>query len=259
MRQLLCACIPIMLCVCVSYSQDDIRKKKVPHKDDETSLVRIKATPEKAVGKSVILCGTVEISDYYNYAYGEAQDSHYSLKFREIGEIFGDQYGDDAHFYFAKSLRTDSLEIITKANEQKRKKLVRAEVMLVPTKFQSDKQWNMFEVIDFQFFDIASEKWLPWVVKAAKEEEQKKKVAKEEEERAKREEKQKEAAAALAAKNAAKTPKTDEENAASKLKLAKPLLETNKVAGRKRLQEIVDKYPDTPSAQQAKLLLKKNE
>lgn len=50
--------------------------------------------------------------------------------------------------------------------------------------------------------------------------------------------------------------KGNEETAASKLKLAKSLLEKNEAAGRKRLQEIIDQFSDTPSAEDARKLLK---
>jgi hypothetical protein len=51
--------------------------------------------------------------------------------------------------------------------------------------------------------------------------------------------------------------KSDEEKAENLLKAARPLLEVNRKAGRKRLQEILDKYPGTIAAAAARDLLKK--
>lgn len=58
-------------------------------------------------------------------------------------------------------------------------------------------------------------------------------------------------------KREVKLPASDEEVAAGKLKLAKPLIGKNQTSARKRLQEIIDKYPDTPAAEEAKGLLEK--
>jgi hypothetical protein len=268
MRQFFFAVLFLLVYINVSHSQDDVLKKKAPHKDDETSLIRIKAKPETAVGKSVIICGLVEISDYYNYSYRRSEDIYYSLKFYEVGETIGDYEGQNpVRLYFSKSIGSDALEIITKAYEQKKGtvtgKLLRAKITLVPERFNSDKQWDMFEVLDVQFFDMASEKWLPWMVATAQEVELKQKTAMAEEERAKRVAKQEEEQAkrivkqkAAADKIGAQPPKTNEEIASSKLKMAKTVLEKNKEAGRKRLQEIVDEYPGTLSAEKATTLLK---
>lgn len=46
-----------------------------------------------------------------------------------------------------------------------------------------------------------------------------------------------------------------DELAAEKLRLAKKLLEKNGAAGRRWLQEVIDKYPDTDAAQEASMLL----
>jgi len=43
--------------------------KKVPNLDDETRLVRIKADPDKYIGKSFIISGRLRIDDYYEYPF----------------------------------------------------------------------------------------------------------------------------------------------------------------------------------------------
>ena len=49
----------------------------------------------------------------------------------------------------------------------------------------------------------------------------------------------------------------DEEKAQALLKAAKPLLPVNKAAAQKRLKEIVEAYPDTDAAGEARKLLGK--
>ena len=65
-------------------------------------------------------------------------------------------------------------------------------------------------------------------------------------------EREKRAAEAKAAAQA----RDDEAKAAALLKAAKPLLPVNKKAAQRRLQEIIDKYPDTEAAAEARKLLK---
>lgn len=235
------------------------RDKKVPHLEDETSLIRIKATPETAVGKTAIICGGVEIGDYYNFSYGNSEESHFSLKFKEAGETFGDISGESANLYFAKTRGQEAIEVLAKAAEKNKGgrvlKLARVKVTLVAGRFQSDKQWDMFEVLDMQFFDNAADKWLPWIVETQLESEKKLAAAKAEEARTRREEAVKAKLAAMKAQE--KPPKSKEEAAAAKLKLAKSLLEKNETAGKKRLQEILDQFPDSTAAEEAGKILGK--
>ncbi len=241
-------------------TQDEMLKAKILHTDDETSLIRIKANPETAIGKLVVICGYITLSDYYNFSYDKAQDSHYSISFTELGETSADR-GKTAHAYFKKAEGREIIERFVLAAEKANVKttvvVVRLAVTLIPSIYKEDKQWDMFEIIDIQEFDYTSNNWSHWIVKTgkerAKEQEQIAKAAAEAEEDAKREAKKK----AAAAKLAAVPKKTDEQIAESKLQLAKALVGKNDAAARKKFEEIVDKYPDTDAAKSAKKLLEK--
>ena len=237
----------------ISYAQDDIGKRKVPRLHDETTLVRLKSNPERAVGKPITICGFVTVSDYYNFSYTDAAETHYSLVFLEAGETIGDPLVERASLYFSKSVGAIAVEEITKATEKKKQKLVRAEVTILPAAWAESKQSDVLEVLDIQFYNIKTETWDPWVLKTQREADEKAKLMAEKAIKAKaaklKEEK--------AAKIAAIPKKSNEEQAANKLKLARLLVGKNDAAAKKKFKEIVDQFPDTPAAKEAQQLLER--
>lgn len=107
----------------------------------------------------------------------------------------------------------------------------------------------MLEFNDIEFFDPKNEQWRPSLTKTLKEEASKTRYLKREKERKEREAKKR---ADLQAAQEAKSP---DDIAASKLKSAKLYIKKNEAEYRKRLQEIVDKFSESKSADEAKSLL----
>lgn len=151
---------------------------KIPHLDGETRLLRVKANPDKYLGKTFVICGGLQVSDYYNYSYRDQEKSFYSLGFVEAGETFND-FGDHCQLYMSKTaiskeLSESIIETVTKAEEAKRNthKLARLKVAINPVAFSRDKQWDMLEVMDIQFINKDKTGWSPWIfeefVKAAR-------------------------------------------------------------------------------------------
>lgn len=259
MRMILAA-VTVILVAAGTFAQDDISKRKVPHQKDETSLVRIKANPEAIIGKKVVICGFVTISDYYNYGYEHSNKSHFSIAFLEAGETIEENNGATAHLYFAKTDGAGAVEVITQAAEKQKLKLVRAEVTLTGGRYVRGRKWDLLEVSDFQFYDATTDNWGPWFVRPAKEKAEKERLKKEAEESLKKAEKKtKEQKAIEPAPVEPKFIRSDEEIANSKLKLAKLLLTKNKSDSMKKLQEIINKYPKTDAAKAAQELIGKNQ
>jgi len=144
----------------------------VPLKGDETPLVRVKANPERYVGKVFIICGGLFIGDFYNYFYEGRQDTHYSLRFFDVGKT-SDVRGETAYLYLLKAIGAEIVEGVSKRQETgyNNAKLARLRVMLRPEAYARGKQWDMFEVVDVQFIQEDRKDWQPWIVatKAEKE------------------------------------------------------------------------------------------
>ncbi len=140
--------------------------KKVPHSKDETSLVAIKANPEKFVGTTFILCGGIKVDDYYNFAYLNSQDTHYSLDFVEVGEDTATTTGKRAHLYFPKKIGAALIDLAVKFEKEHHGEhyLMRIRATLDRDAFARDKQWDTMEMLDWQFVTKDYTDWQPWAL-----------------------------------------------------------------------------------------------
>lgn len=140
----------------------------VPHGKDETSLVRVQADTEKYLDEEIVICGGIQLSDYYNYGYAKTGLIFHALHFCEIGETLDDR-GAYAHLYLDKQLGKSIVDELVKAAEANKKSvysLVRAKVKLNPGRYFNGRQWNMFEVVDVQFISKDLKSWEPWKLEA---------------------------------------------------------------------------------------------
>lgn len=148
---------------------DDTEPHIIPHQNDEVALVRIKADPKKYVGKSFVICGGLQISDYYNYSYGRSEKTHHSLKFVELGKTTREIGIETCHGYLLKRNASAAIiDTIAKGAEENKTrefyKVARVKVMLIQVRYENDKQWDMLEVLDAQFMDKDFKEWQPWIV-----------------------------------------------------------------------------------------------
>jgi hypothetical protein len=143
------------------------RDTKVPHLDDETSLVRIKANPEKYLGKAVTICGGLMVDDYYNDSYDGAEKTHFSLRFMESGETLGSPGDEFARLYLPRDHGQVIIDQIVETevkNKRRMYKLARVKVLIQPERYRRDKQWNMMEVVDVQFATKDFKDWNEWQI-----------------------------------------------------------------------------------------------
>lgn len=242
--------------------------EKIPREPSDTSLIRIKADPEKCFSEELKIVGGIQISDYYNYGYENTEKLFHSISFREAGKTFGDSLGDRAYIYMPRKFAKDVVDRLVEASEDGDGDhillLARVKVKLNRFRYFPGKQWNMLEAKDVQFFDRKTGKWGEWLLAKAEEDlafSQKRKAEEEIREKEKqakadkaREDRQRENDKARAEKEAAVK---NEKSAEGKLKLARIFLKDGKRDKyRATLKEVVEKYPDTKAAAEAKDLLK---
>jgi hypothetical protein len=134
----------------------------VPLTGEETSLVRVKANPGDYVGRTFIVCGAVNVIDYYNYGYDNAKETHYSLGFREMGA--GATFGESATVYLPRSLGGGLVEGIVKTEETGLRggRLLRMRVTIDADRYKEREQSDMFELLDWQFVSEDRKSWKPW-------------------------------------------------------------------------------------------------
>lgn len=234
--------------------------KKIPYRGDETPLVRVKANPEKYLGKTFVICGGLALRNYYNYSYENAENTFYSLSLHETGKDTASvgRSSERADLYLSKRIGAAIVDTLTKFEEEnksgkkKNLKLARVEVTLVPSKYAKDKEWNMMEVIDVQFVEKDYKGWQPWIIEKEREEEMSRRKAQRNAIEKQRVEEETKKQAAREAKIADK-----EGMASSHLQLAKGLMSANPKKAKERLTKIVQQYPETMAAKEAKELLRK--
>ena len=120
----------------------------------ETSLTVLKAEAQKYVGKSFEMVGKVAIDDYYNWAYGEAQNTHYSLSFRQAIKV-GDQveFGEYCHLYCPKG--GFGRQVVTTILEQEKGGEIFVRVVAAEARVNRSRPeltWQLLELNDINFF-----------------------------------------------------------------------------------------------------------
>ena len=134
----------------------------IPHQNNETPLVELKAHAERYIGRTFIICGGIMIDDAYTGAYSATQDTYHSLRFVELGKdttAIGLQ--DVVHVYLPKRTGNSVVDVVSKA---KGLRLARVKATIQPDKYAKDKNWQCMEALDVQFNKPDMSGWQPWVM-----------------------------------------------------------------------------------------------
>jgi hypothetical protein len=141
----------------------------IPLVGDETAANLIKASPRDFLMKPVAMVGLASVSDYYNYDYREARDSHFSITLRQIVPSGGrPELGEFVHLYIRRSELTSKLVERIAANSRTIASgfPLRVRVMHLADRFDP-MNWDLIELLDVQLLDARTGKWGPWVVAEA--------------------------------------------------------------------------------------------
>jgi uncharacterized cupin superfamily protein len=112
------------------------------------------------------MTGGVRVSDYYNYGYGEAKDSHYSLDFYQM--IEPEKVGEDCQLFLRRDFGKKIVDRVVAKTTGKDLLRARVKVVILPSRYEEDG-WDMFELLDIQFGTADNKNWEPWFVDAARE------------------------------------------------------------------------------------------
>jgi len=144
----------------VATSQAQVTYKLV---GNETRLVNLKANPAEHRDKIMYVTGAAEISDYFNYGYDSAEDTHYAFSFKEALNDMrtgGFPNGQRVNLYLSRS-RTNSRQIVDQiAARAPKSSPIRVVVGLLRDR------WDMLELVDVQF-PKEDGSWGDWYMEAA--------------------------------------------------------------------------------------------
>ena len=142
---------------------------------DETPLVRVKANPDKFLGKTIITWGVVTLSNYYNFTYQGAEDTHYSLRFFEWGKMHDELTGTEANLYLLRANGHSIVDQLVKCQETYGPgRGVGMRVKVVLDRYRPGgglaRYWDCLELVDVQYADPATgyTRWGPWVLHSEK-------------------------------------------------------------------------------------------
>jgi hypothetical protein len=113
------------------------------------------------------LCGAIQISDYYNFGYGESASEFYSFAFIPLDAKAQPAGNDIAHVYFARKIGRSLADKVTQRQEQGFSAIVvRIKCTVYAYRVGRDKQGvlDMIEILDWQGMTQDRKGWKPWVL-----------------------------------------------------------------------------------------------
>lgn len=131
---------------------------------EEVSLVRLKGNPQDYIGKDFVLCGGVATSDYYNFGYSEANQTHYSYRFFQVDKDMKVASNESAHVYLPKSIGKGFAERVTQVMEGGANAMVvRLRCRVDPRRIGSDHEQILSHIgiVDWAYANPEGG-WKPW-------------------------------------------------------------------------------------------------
>jgi hypothetical protein len=121
---------------------------------DEANTLRIMAKPLEYVETEFIICGTVRISDYYNFKYRDARPTHYSFSVTTGNAEWQGVHIEDA--YLSRAGSDDLVKAITKKDNSH----ILARLKVTILRERLDRSNVPLEILDWQFYRAGE--WTVW-------------------------------------------------------------------------------------------------
>ena len=164
--------LPFALALLTAIAAADEESKPVHLVGDETPSVKVKAEPKNYFDRPFVMTGGIEVSDYYNFGYLDADKSHYSLDFVEVLSESPQKTGETCHLYLKRSEVSKLIvDKILTANTDKKLRRIRVKAQIDSRRYEGS--WNTLELVDVQFATADLKGWEPWFTDSIREKERK--------------------------------------------------------------------------------------
>lgn len=139
----------------------------VPLVGDETSVAEILADSPKYLNKVVILCGGVTVKHHYYYGYRDAEGTHVSLGFRQVGADGRPlRISSSLSLYVKRDIAGPLVAVSTESIKAGFSgKVMRVSAVLLPSRV-SARGDPQLEVLDWQIQEPDGTGWGPWAREA---------------------------------------------------------------------------------------------
>jgi hypothetical protein len=141
----------------------------VPLVGDEASLVRLKASPKEFIDKDFFLVGALSVESYFNYGYGNAGETHFSLRLTPVTKDGERGPGDGVFVYAVRQLATPLVDAIANREEAGASGMVvRVKVSLLSSRTADPTDsWDNLELRDWQVLSDDRKSWVAWQLDGA--------------------------------------------------------------------------------------------
>lgn len=134
---------------------------QLPLVGDETSVSTLLASPTKYLNQPVILVGSLDVRNYYNYEYENASSSYFSLDFIELTKNV--KRNKSLTIYAERDMAAPLVDRILKAQQNARRLGVRVKIRITSRSFSYEKFNENAELLDWQFLKPDHSGWGAWV------------------------------------------------------------------------------------------------
>jgi len=125
---------------------------------DETPLSAINARATNFIDKAFVLYGGAGISDYYNWQWRDAKETHFSIAFREVND---GRAGATASLFLLRGPGEDFADALIEASKRSAHRRVRLKATIPGNRYDPDSGQIMAEILDWQFL-MPDGTWGPW-------------------------------------------------------------------------------------------------
>ncbi len=143
---------------------------RLPFVGDETPISSLLAAPRKYLAQPVIICGSLQLQDLYDYSYSGARKTHFSLDFSE--RTPADEPTRSALTIYAKrNMAQPLVDHILAGQKMGYRVAARLKILLTSRSFQAghpDRFDDCAELVDWQFLTPGLTGWQAWAVEASK-------------------------------------------------------------------------------------------
>jgi len=148
---------------CVQAEDDQLELKKIPLLGDETPIAAVVADPWKYVGQVFVVCGSIEVCDWFDGTYQDAKPTHLALSFQQLDRAGSP--GNRALLYVRRGVGDELAAACARATllRSGATRVIRARVTIPPNRASlSQARGDMLEVLDWQYLAPGGSQWSLW-------------------------------------------------------------------------------------------------
>ncbi|WP_428937734.1 hypothetical protein [Fontivita pretiosa] len=148
---------------CVQADDDQLELKQIPLLGDETPIAAVVADPWKYVGRVFIVCGAVEVSDWFDGTYQDAKPTHLAFSFQQLDRAASP--GNRALLYVRRGVGDELAAACARATllRSGATRVIRARVTIPPQRASlAHARGDMLEVLDWQYLAPGGGQWSLW-------------------------------------------------------------------------------------------------